>query len=141
MNRNQSIRRAVLSAVTFFAGFFFMPWFFGAWFSNYFDSPFVTTSDLFWIPTYFLGGVTLVCASLMPSKPFILTPIAIGGILVGVAFAAFTDQTSEHNLLPIAMAIGAGVSSPGILAGTILGSVIYWIRKKLYSKGIDMADC
>jgi len=73
----------------------------------------------------------------MPSKPFILAPIAIGGILVGVVFGAFMDGIMEHNLLPVEMMIFAGFSSPGILAGTILGSVIYWIRKKRHNKGID----
>jgi len=133
--RPSSIRLATLSAVTFFASFIFINWF--LYYNEPVEPHHVTTSQLFWPPTYFMGGVTLVCASLMPSKPFILAPIAIGGILVGVVFGAFMDGIMEHNLLPVEMMIFAGFSSPGILAGTILGSVIYWIRKKRHNKGID----
>ena len=134
--RPSSIRLATLSAVTFFASFIFINWF--LYYNEPVEPHHVTTSQLFWPPTYFMGGVTLVCASLMPSKPFILAPIAIGGILVGVVFGAFMDGIMEHNLLPVEMMIFAGFSSPGILAGTILGSVIYWIRKKRHNKGIEI---
>jgi predicted histidine transporter YuiF (NhaC family) len=83
-----------------------------------------------------MGGITLVCTILMPCKPIILFPVAIGSILLGVAFDALTDRTMDRNLFPIEMIIWAGISTPGILAGNLTGCLVYWIKKKLHNQAL-----
>lgn len=128
MNRNPAIRLVVLSLVTFLVGFVFINWFLSTR-----DIDHMPTSQL-WIPAYVMAGVTLVCTVLMPSRPIILAPIAIGSILVGVAFDALTDRTMDRNLFPMEMVIWAGISTPGIFAGTLTGCLLYWIKKKLHNQ-------
>lgn len=128
MNKNPAIRFIVLAAVTFLVSFVFINWFLSSW-----DIQYIPTSQL-WTPSYVMGAVTLVCAILMPTKPLILAPIAIASILIGVAFDALTDRTMDRNLFPIEMIIWAGFATPGIFAGAIAGSVIYWIRMKMHNR-------
>jgi len=128
MSRNQAIRLSVLSAMTFVVGFIFINWFLSSR-----DIDHIPSSQL-WIPAYVMGGITLICTILMPSKPIILFPVAIGGILLGVAFDALTDKTIDRNLFPIEMIIWAGISTPGILAGNLTGCLVYWIKKKRHNR-------
>ena len=128
MNRNPAIRLVILSIATFLVGFVFINWFLSSR-----DIDHIPLSQL-WIPAYVMGGITLVGAILMPSKSLTLAPIAIASILAGVAFDALTDRTMDRNLFPIEMIIWAGISTPGIFAGTIAGSVVFWIKKKLHNK-------
>ncbi len=128
MNRNQTIRLVGLSSVTFLVGFVFINWFLSSG-----DIDHIPASQL-WIPAYVMGGVTLICTVFMPSRPIILAPIAIGSILVGVAFDALTDRTMDRNLFPIEMVIWGGISTPGIFAGNLTGCLLYWIKKKLHNQ-------
>jgi len=130
MNKNQTIRVAALSAITFLVGFVFINWF-------------LSTQDLDNIPVYqwwtaanLMARITLVCTSLMPCKPILIAPVAIGSILLGVAFDALTDRTMDRNLFPIEMIIWAGISTPGIVAGSLTGCLVYWIKKKLHNNGV-----
>lgn len=109
----------ILLAATFLAGFIFINWFL-----SYRDIQHMPTSQL-WIPAYVMLGVTLVCTSLMPHKPLYIAPMAIVGILIGVAFDALTDRTMDRNLFPFEMLMWAGISTPGIFAGWLVGALIY----------------
>ncbi len=99
MNRNKTIRAVVLSSITFVMGFVFINWFLSTR-----DIDHMPTSQMF-IPAYVMGVVALVCTILMPGKPIIIFPVAVGGILLGVAFDALTDRTMDRNLFPIEMVI------------------------------------
>lgn len=126
--KKETIQIVILSAVTFLTGFVFINWFLTAG-----DIDHIPSSKLY-IPAYVMGGITLICTILMPRKPIILFPVAVGGILLGVAFDALTDRTMDRNLFPIEMVIWAGISTPGILAGNLTGLVVYWIRTKLHNQ-------
>ncbi len=121
----RSTQLNALCVVVFVVDFVFINWFLSTR-----DIDRIPPSQL-WIPVYVMGGVALVCTILMPSKPFILTPIAIASILVGVAFDALTDRTMNRNLFPIEMVIWAGISTPGILVGNLTGWLFYWLKKEI----------
>lgn len=68
----------------------------------------------------------------MPRIPIIVWPIAVLGVVFAVGLNAFTDG-KDHNLFPIEMVIWAGVATPGSLAGALLGSTVYWLKKKWHN--------
>ncbi len=80
---------------------------------------------------------------ILPAKWDLADPLPEGGLAftclkgAGVAFDALTDRTMDRNLFPIEMVIWSGISTPGILAGSVVGSLVYWIRKKLQNQKVD----
>ncbi len=134
MNRTQTIRLATLSVATFVVGFIFINWFLSTR-----DVDDISFSQL-WIPAYVMGAVALVLTTLMPAKSGILAPVAIGSILLGVAFDALTDRTMDRNLFPIEMILWAGISTPGIFAGTIVGLLVHRIGKRSHNQKVDPID-
>ncbi len=127
MNKNETTRFAVLCVVTFLIGAVVSACFFALT-----DTQHAPTSR-FWVLSYVMGGVSLICAALMPSRPLAVAPVAIAGVIGGVMFNMFVILRDDSNLWPLAVLMWTGFASPGIFAGSLIGCLPYWIKKKLHN--------
>lgn len=124
------LRLFLLPVVTFVISFVFINWFLG---SQDIDR---MPTDQMWTPSWVLLFVTGMCALLMPRVPLVVFPFAILGIAMGVVFDALTDTQRDRNLFPIEMLIWTGFAMPGIVVGSILGSLLCWVRLRLIRREV-----
>ncbi len=128
MNKNSEIRFAVALVTVYIIGFVFINWFIG---SREIDKTLASDNSML---ICVMGIATLVCASLMPSKPLLIAPAALAGIFFGVGFDALTDRVLDRNLFPIEMVIWTAVSTPGIIVGSIAGGIVSGLIAKMQKK-------